>query len=263
MKRIIEDRRCLVRGEQDLQRVHEVGRKYDMGDRGIRDEILDQGDHGDDLDQGSLALGVLEGSAGRRIGLSIEDGPGRHTHLDGASESKSDGGVDEKPSSGTPQPIQIPATKSKGRTKPVPDRKVALRDRGGIGREGDQKIGFRLDFGDPGHHRFGPRLGDRFGVEANRGIIADRLEKVGGPAGCCGQQPAESFVVGGGLENLQPGQLRRILASRKISDIEREAILGTLDATRNNKTEAARRLGVTARTLSNKMKLWRQLGLVA
>ena len=61
---------------------------------------------------------------------------------------------------------------------------------------------------------------------------------------------------------LQPGQLRRILANRKISDIEREAILGTLDVTRNNKTEAARRLGVTARTLSNKMKLWRQLGLV-
>ena len=62
---------------------------------------------------------------------------------------------------------------------------------------------------------------------------------------------------------LQPGALRRILASRKITDIEREAILGTLDATGGNKTEAARRLGVTARTLSNKMKLWRQLGLVA
>jgi DNA-binding NtrC family response regulator len=53
------------------------------------------------------------------------------------------------------------------------------------------------------------------------------------------------------------------LANRTIADLEREAILCTLESTRGNKTEAARRLGVTARTLSNKMKLWRQLGLVA
>ncbi len=53
------------------------------------------------------------------------------------------------------------------------------------------------------------------------------------------------------------------LANRPIADIEREAILATLEATGGNKSEAARRLGVTARTLSNKMKLWRQMGLVA
>jgi len=53
------------------------------------------------------------------------------------------------------------------------------------------------------------------------------------------------------------------LANRTLDDLEREAILCTLESTRGNKTEAARRLGVTARTLSNKMKLWRQLGLVA
>lgn len=53
------------------------------------------------------------------------------------------------------------------------------------------------------------------------------------------------------------------LANRKLADIEREAILSTLDAAGNNKTEAARRLGVTARTLSNKMRLWRELGFVA
>jgi DNA-binding NtrC family response regulator len=53
------------------------------------------------------------------------------------------------------------------------------------------------------------------------------------------------------------------LANRTLADLEREAILCTLESTRGNKTEAARRLGVTARTLSNKMKLWRQLGLVA
>jgi transcriptional regulator with GAF, ATPase, and Fis domain len=53
------------------------------------------------------------------------------------------------------------------------------------------------------------------------------------------------------------------LANRQLADLEREAILCTLEATRGNKTEAARRLGVTARTLSNKMKLWRETGLVA
>ncbi len=53
------------------------------------------------------------------------------------------------------------------------------------------------------------------------------------------------------------------LANRPIADIEREAILATLESTGGNKSEAARRLGVTARTLSNKMKLWRQMGLVA
>jgi len=53
------------------------------------------------------------------------------------------------------------------------------------------------------------------------------------------------------------------LANRSLADLEREAILCTLEATKGNKTEAARRLGVTARTLSNKMKLWRELGLVA
>jgi DNA-binding NtrC family response regulator len=58
-------------------------------------------------------------------------------------------------------------------------------------------------------------------------------------------------------------ELRPLLANRRLDDIEREAILATLGCTNNNKTEAARRLAVTARTLSNKLKLWRQLGLVA
>ncbi|MFN0244941.1 MAG: sigma-54-dependent transcriptional regulator [Planctomycetota bacterium] len=53
------------------------------------------------------------------------------------------------------------------------------------------------------------------------------------------------------------------LANRKMEEIERVAILATLQSTRGNKTEAARRLGLTARTLSNKMKIWRATGLVA
>ena len=36
-----------------------------------------------------------------------------------------------------------------------------------------------------------------------------------------------------------------------------------LESSGGNKTEAARRLGLTARTLSNKMRIWRSAGLVA
>jgi len=54
-----------------------------------------------------------------------------------------------------------------------------------------------------------------------------------------------------------------LLANRKLADIEREAILATLDESGGNKTEAARRLGVTARTLSNKFRQWRAAGLIA
>ncbi|MFT7676840.1 MAG: DNA-binding NtrC family response regulator [Planctomycetota bacterium] len=53
------------------------------------------------------------------------------------------------------------------------------------------------------------------------------------------------------------------LANHTMADIERVAILATLGETGGNKTEAARRLGLTARTLSNKMKIWRSAGLVA
>ena len=53
------------------------------------------------------------------------------------------------------------------------------------------------------------------------------------------------------------------MANHTMADIERVAILATLGKTGGNKTEAARRLGLTARTLSNKMKIWRSAGLVA
>ena len=68
-------------------------------------------------------------------------------------------------------------------------------------------------------------------------------------------------VLQGGIASI-PAALPA-LANRPLADIEREAILETLASTGGNKTEAARRMGVSARTLSNKMKLWRQLGLVA
>jgi len=52
-------------------------------------------------------------------------------------------------------------------------------------------------------------------------------------------------------------------ANRTLEEVERVSILATLEAARGNKAEAARRLGVTPRTLSNKMRLWRSNGLVA
>ena len=76
-----------------------------------------------------------------------------------------------------------------------------------------------------------------------------------------------AFGPGGGGKELDPSvpteSMGPQLANRPLEDIERVAILATLEAVRGNKTEAARRLGVTARTLSNKMKLWRALGHVA
>lgn len=53
------------------------------------------------------------------------------------------------------------------------------------------------------------------------------------------------------------------LANLPMAEIERVAILATLECTGGNKTEAARRLGLTARTLSNKIKLWKSTGLLA
>jgi len=49
---------------------------------------------------------------------------------------------------------------------------------------------------------------------------------------------------------------------RSLEEVERRLILGTLDATNWNRTEAARILGVTPRTLSNKLKTWRLRGLL-
>jgi len=69
---------------------------------------------------------------------------------------------------------------------------------------------------------------------------------------------AESLV-----EELDPEvELGQKLANLPVADIERIAILATLECTGGNKTEAARRLGLTARTLSNKIKLWKSTGLL-
>lgn len=44
--------------------------------------------------------------------------------------------------------------------------------------------------------------------------------------------------------------------TRSLSDLEKEAILATIDASDGNKAEAARRLGITRKTLHNKLKTY-------
>ena len=72
----------------------------------------------------------------------------------------------------------------------------------------------------------------------------------------------ENCGAAGDME-LEDSRVAAALANHTMADVERIAILATLECSRGNKTEAARRLGLTARTLSNKMKIWRQAGLVA
>jgi DNA-binding NtrC family response regulator len=62
------------------------------------------------------------------------------------------------------------------------------------------------------------------------------------------------FLVGGRNGDASPAKF----VGRTIADVEKDLILGTLDMTSGNKTHAARILGVTARTLANKMKTYRR-----
>ncbi|MCL4143092.1 UNVERIFIED_CONTAM: hypothetical protein GTU68_066237 [Idotea baltica] len=72
-----------------------------------------------------------------------------------------------------------------------------------------------------------------------------------------------TFGPAAGVSNAaQPSQIAPATLSEAMADIERVAILATLECTGGNKTEAARRLGLTARTLSNKIKLWKSAGLL-
>jgi two-component system, NtrC family, response regulator HydG len=57
-------------------------------------------------------------------------------------------------------------------------------------------------------------------------------------------------------EPLQTSAMSMPPAERSLGEIEREAILAALEATGGNKSEAARRLGITRKTLHNKLKLY-------
>jgi DNA-binding NtrC family response regulator len=50
------------------------------------------------------------------------------------------------------------------------------------------------------------------------------------------------------------------LAGHTVREVERRLILDTLERTRNNRTQAARLLGISIRTLRNKLAEYRQRG---
>jgi DNA-binding NtrC family response regulator len=64
-----------------------------------------------------------------------------------------------------------------------------------------------------------------------------------------------------GLEPASP-RAANVPLGLSIDEAERHLILRTLDLTSWNRTEASRILGVTTRTLSNKLRLYRSQGLL-
>jgi two-component system response regulator HydG len=58
------------------------------------------------------------------------------------------------------------------------------------------------------------------------------------------------------VDELSTGATQILDGTHSLEDIEKEAILATLTASKGNKAEAARRLGVTRKTLHNKLKAY-------
>jgi two-component system response regulator HydG len=56
------------------------------------------------------------------------------------------------------------------------------------------------------------------------------------------------------LERPAPALVHAMDGTRSLEDIEKDAVLATLKASDGNKAEAARRLGITRKTLHNKLK---------
>jgi two-component system response regulator HydG len=62
------------------------------------------------------------------------------------------------------------------------------------------------------------------------------------------------------LENGSTGSQRILVESRSLDEIEKEAIIATLETTGGNKSETARRLGITRKTLHKKLQKYGQEG---
>ncbi|MBI1327361.1 MAG: AAA domain-containing protein [Alphaproteobacteria bacterium] len=73
--------------------------------------------------------------------------------------------------------------------------------------------------------------------------------------------PAASSTASGGSSNVQnPGAVSNLIG-RTISDVERDMIINTLDHCLGNRTHAANILGISIRTLRNKLAEYRESGL--
>jgi DNA-binding NtrC family response regulator len=65
--------------------------------------------------------------------------------------------------------------------------------------------------------------------------------------------PEDIFGINGPVSSEKPDS-NPILVGRKVSEVERELILHTLDHCLGNRTHAANILGISIRTLRNKLK---------
>jgi len=96
-----------------------------------------------------------------------------------------------------------------------------------------------------------------------RAVILSNSREIGVESLFFGPMAGASATSLSGKLGLEDPVFQESIANHTMADIERVAILATLQRTNGNKTEAARRLGLTARTLSNKLHIWRATGLVA
>jgi DNA-binding NtrC family response regulator len=79
------------------------------------------------------------------------------------------------------------------------------------------------------------------------------------PAGGAASRAAQNSPVDGAM--LQAGAATRSLVGRTVSDVERDLILDTLDHCLGNRTHAANILGISIRTLRNKLREYSDSGL--
>jgi len=71
--------------------------------------------------------------------------------------------------------------------------------------------------------------------------------------------PSQNVQVQGAM--VQAGAATRSLVGRTVSDVERDLILDTLDHCLGNRTHAANILGISIRTLRNKLREYSDSGL--
>ena len=82
----------------------------------------------------------------------------------------------------------------------------------------------------------------------------------GGGASTATQTPSVSGVSSAGTDPQNPGAVESLIG-RTLSDVERDVILNTLDHCLGNRTHAAKILGISIRTLRNKLSQYKDEGV--
>jgi len=72
--------------------------------------------------------------------------------------------------------------------------------------------------------------------------------------------PSSAAYTDPALRNGDPGATRVIRIGQTVADVERHLILDTLDYCRGNRTHAAKILGISIRTLRNKLNEYAEAG---